>query len=178
MDAIAERAGVHKPTVYRLFRNRENVAVAVIDLHFRSLVANVWDRIGNAATIEQYVRDVIAVTLEFERKAAFPIRSIANGMSGESLIDQTIGAYQRLFCRYWADFLKSQGAAPGDAKTAAYIVEAMVYNALQLHAHSDRGGNLQRILKDMVLGAIRSLGIREQRPVRIRPSRRITSLLG
>ena len=63
------------------FANREAVAIALLDEHFRAVIQYVRKRLAGATTLEEYFSRLVDSSFEFEGLSDTPVRKITNGFS-------------------------------------------------------------------------------------------------
>ena len=53
MASLAQQAGVSKPVVYEIFRNSEDVSIALLDEYFKNIVALVHGKTASAKDLDE-----------------------------------------------------------------------------------------------------------------------------
>ena len=161
MATLAQQAGVSKPVVYEIFRNSEDVAIALLDEYFKNIVALVHGKTSGAKDLDEYISIVIDVEFEFHAMGALSLRSITNGhtsshATGDKLNaayfkirDQAIGTFREL--------LLQQGAPADQARIAGFVLADMLNNTVAEFGEADPEGLAAKTLKAMMLAAIHAI---------------------
>ncbi len=126
MTALAEAAEVGKPVVYSHFKNRQEVAVALLDEHYEGMRLFVRNATEGAATVDEYISQMLEAAFNYERTSDTPIRKITNGFSADPEINDAFLRYGRLFRAYWSDLLRQQGVPTAVAEILAHGYASMI----------------------------------------------------
>jgi AcrR family transcriptional regulator len=126
MSALAERSGAAKPIVYGHFTNSEDVAIALLREHFNHAARFVVRRLKQAATIYEYFDIVIDGLFDYYSIEQWPVRSITNGFSSTSEVNQFYLDRVRKVQQVYVDLLEQQGLASDKARVAAYALMEMI----------------------------------------------------
>jgi AcrR family transcriptional regulator len=164
MEALAERADVPKPTVYRHFANRQAVAVALIDRHFRDILGFVEQQVSDAPTLTEAIGRMLEAPPAFEQQIrALPIHGFGSGHSGEAEIDAAFLRYEKIFQEHWCWRMEQRGVDPVRARAAARFFHAMASEGFRSEGQIRRLPELDReVLTSMFLGALHALGAKEE----------------
>jgi len=126
MTALAESADVGKPVVYSHFKNRQEVAVALLDEHYDGMRLFVRNATEGAATVDEYISQMLEAAFDYERTSDTPVRKITNGFSADPEINEAFLRYGRLFRTYWSDLLRQQGVPTAVAEILAHGYASMI----------------------------------------------------
>lgn len=163
MEALAERADVAKPTVYRHFTNRQAVAAALIDRHFTDLLQFVQSQLSGAPTLSETVARMLTAPAAFEQIRSLPVHGFGSGHSGETEIDAEFMRHTEIFLEHWRQRMEQRGVDPVRARAAAPFLHAMVTEAFRTEGQLQHIPEFERgVLATMIVGALRALGAHDE----------------
>jgi AcrR family transcriptional regulator len=126
MAKLSERANIAKPVVYKHFANRNQVAIALLEIHFEALRAYYEQRLPKIATLGDYITTVVEAAFAFESVSDAPVRKMIDGFSAGDDINQ-ICIEQELSMRVqWMKLLTMLHVPPDVSTIAASIIHGMV----------------------------------------------------
>lgn len=85
MDQVAQVAGVSRPTLYDNFRNRAELAVAIIDRFGQPLLLDLLDGIGASSSLEGVVRTGLRIYLDHVEANPEVYRFVIRNVADETL---------------------------------------------------------------------------------------------
>jgi AcrR family transcriptional regulator len=123
MDALAAKANIGKPVIYRLFENRDALLVALFEVHVADLAQSVDRAIANCGDdlecmITQSARAYFAFAVRPDRSVPRALEGAAsNGALGEA---RRIAADQA--AKRWTDRFIERGISPQDASALSMFL--------------------------------------------------------
>jgi AcrR family transcriptional regulator len=126
MSALAERAGTAKPIVYSHFSNSEDVAVALLDEYFAEQARYVVSRLGDPADLRGYLRELVEALFAFHRTDHLSVRSITNGFSSTSKVNEAYMAHQLRTKEAFRELLSGHGILDPDLEVASYGLMTLI----------------------------------------------------
>ena len=122
MDAVAVKAGVHRPVVYRHFENADAMLDAVVEGELRSLTQATDDAVAGLVGLETRLRAAVAAWMDSFAKSA-PLLSVAlvQAPSTEPLRKRRRDQ-NRASMAFLVDELQADGLTAGDAEILAAVL--------------------------------------------------------
>ena len=122
MDAVAVKAGVHRPVVYRHFENAGAMLDAVVEGELRSLAQATDDAVAGLVGLETRLRAAVAAWMDSFAKAA-PLLSVAlvQAPSTEPLRKRR-RHQNRASMAFLVDELRADGLTAADAEILAAVL--------------------------------------------------------
>jgi AcrR family transcriptional regulator len=159
MEAVAERAGVSRPLVYKHFANRGELLAAVYQREATLLHRELAAEVGAAATVEGMFRTLIRGALQAaaERRHVFSALRSAGGRSHELRREQrgrdveTVRAFAR---RAMRELGLDRRRATATTATLLAAIDP-VLTQWRLRPTADQAQLLEEIYVGMVRGALR-----------------------
>ncbi len=123
MDALAFRAGVGKPVVYRHFENRDAVLVALFHAHTIALARVVDKAIENCGDdLECMMAASARAYFTFVLRADNSIRRAVEGAATNGALGEARRAAADVSARRWAQRFIERGIDPDDALTLSLFL--------------------------------------------------------
>lgn len=166
MMALSERANVAKPVVYSHFANREAVAIALLNEHFRAVIQYVRKRLAGATTLEEYFSRLVDSSFEFEGLSDTPVRKITNGFSAGDQVNEAFLRHEENFRKQWEQLLRLFGVRREAIGIGAYALSSMMDNAVYTFAIAPQKKVVRETLKSMLLAAVHVLAPDRKRRLR------------
>lgn len=157
MSALAHRSGAAKPIVYEHFENSEAVAVALLENYFESISTEVFDRVKDAETIDEYMNIVIDSLFDIQAQHRSIARKITNGFSSSVLLNGVYMVQNKKALSLYEGLLQQQGVSKNVARVAAYGLAEIVTNVVLEFSGRSTNSLARETLKRMVSGLIHSL---------------------
>ena len=162
MEAVAERAGVSRPLVYKHFANRGELLAAVYQREATLLHRELAAEVGAAATVEEMFRTLIRGALQAaaERGHVFSALRSAGGRSHELRREQRgrdVETVRAFAGRAMRELGLDRRRATATAATLLAAIEP-VLTQWRLRPTADQAQLLEEIYVGMVRGALRDAG--------------------
>ena len=157
MTALAEASGAAKPVVYSHFKNREAVAIALIDDHFQSAINYVLRRVADATNLEEHLTKLIESAIEYEIASDSLIRKITNGFSSSEVLNEVYKVHQANFRKMYKELLEEQSVPEDIAEIASHGLSGLLDQYLQEYANNSNTPKVRAVIKSMLLASINSL---------------------
>lgn len=159
MEAVAERAGVSRPLVYKHFANRGELLAAVYQREATLLHRELAAEVGAAATVEEMFRTLIRGALQAaaERGHVFSALRSAGGRSHELRREQRgrdVETVRAFAGRAMRELGLDRRRATATAATLLAAIEP-VLTQWRLRPTADQAQLLEEIYVGMVRGALR-----------------------
>ena len=154
MASLAKRAGIAKPVVYIHFADREAVAVALIEEHFKAVMDVFSARTAPMDTLPEYIASVVEAAFAFETVSDIPIRKITNGFSAGDAVNQAFLRYEVGFEDHWRTLMARLGVPVDTANVIAPMLSSMVSHAVYTFSDTDRRGLAKAALKTLLTNSL------------------------
>jgi AcrR family transcriptional regulator len=157
ISALTQEAGVSRPVVYEHFDNSEDVAVALIEDYFESIVALVDERTRGAATLDDYLERAIAAEFDYHASDSLLLRNLTNGHATGKRLNEAFLLLRQRAVDTFSELLRQQGASGTAASVGGYALAELVPNVVFEFAASPDSEDAKKTLVAMVWGAIHAI---------------------
>ena len=154
MASLAKRAGIAKPVVYIHFAEREAVAVALIEQHFKAVTDVFSARTASMDALPEYIASVVEAAFAFETVSDIPIRRITNGFSAGDAVNQAFLRYEAGFEDHWRTLMARRGVRTDRADILAPMLSNMVSYAVYTFSDTDHRLLAKATLKMLLTDAL------------------------
>ena len=169
MDQVAQVAGVSRSTLYDNFRNRSELAVAIIDRFGQPLLHDLLDGIGATSSIEGIVRTGLRIYLDHVEANPEVYRFVIRNVADETLYLGVSGVFGLLV----AAALPSGGPSPAVAEGLGSAALGAIVSATDRWSDHRRPARpaFEAALGDFVWGGLVAAGIvPDDRPIDLGPA--------
>ena len=156
MANLAKRAKIAKPVVYIHFADREAVAVALIEEHFRAVMAFFSAQTAPMDALPEYIASVVEAAFAFETVSDIPIRKITNGFSAGDPVNQAFLRYEAAFEDHWRMLMARLGVPADRADIVAPMLSNMVSQAVVRFSKTEEKSLAKSTLKMLLTNALQT----------------------
>lgn len=132
MERVSALAGVSKPVIYRHFRDRGDLLVALLERCWHDIDTAVQARLAEASTFDQRVEALVVGYFDATAQQGALVRLMIGNASQEPVVEHARQARQRAAEAEWSDFYQRRGGlAPEVADACAAILRAALQGAAE-----------------------------------------------
>jgi AcrR family transcriptional regulator len=168
MDAVAARANVSRPLVYKHFANRHELLAAVYRRQATELDAAIQVTVGRAEGFEDKIRALVRSTLDAVTTHGPIFTPLARAGVRDAAFRTEQRARDRRTVRFFARLAMAEYGLPEAEATAATAVLLTGLESVRAQARNRPGPERRRFLEDLyvdlVVGGLANIGVADSPP--------------
>lgn len=122
MDAVAAKAGVYRPVVYRHFENAEALLDAVVERELAALRSVTDTAVAGIVGLEPRLRAAVTAWMDSFARAASTLNVALVGAPSTGLLKERRARQNRASMRFLVGELRAGGLTPADADVLAAVL--------------------------------------------------------